>query len=67
MNRLPTGLSFVGEVFPTGVGMNRSTIVWMLGTEARVPHGRGDEPVPTRGEIVEDVFPTGVGMNRLRE
>jgi len=36
-----------GIVFPTPVGMNR-IMAPDMGTLARVPHTRGDEPAPVR-------------------
>ena len=54
------------SVFPTGVGMNRTTdaLDKMI---AGVPHGRGDEPHCTPlTNSSPIVFPTGVGMNRPR-
>ncbi len=55
---------YLVPVFPTGVGMNRSSAL-CFSAHSGVPHGRGDEPfVSVEAVLVGDVFPTGVGMNR---
>ena len=54
----------VTDVFPTRVGMNRSTLKPVMALRS-VPHASGDEPwVYAMYLLVTSVFPTRVGMNR---
>ncbi len=54
-----------GEVFPTGVGMDRTEVLrWAV---KRVPHGRGDGPPSESPSIVRESSPRAWGWTGIIE